>query len=175
MAAWSAWGRVCRYCSVVVSRAWPMRSLTVWRSAPPASSQDAWAWRRSWTRTWNGSPAVLRAGCQICWRNQARGCADRRRWRPRCQRRCWRVVRLGWGRRRWLGVGLGRWHRPRGSVHSGSVRWQRQATPPRRPRRPHPRPTHVAGKRPGDLLFPAPPPQDKQQAEPPGVSGGSSF
>jgi hypothetical protein len=36
MVAASAWGRVCRYCSVVVSRAWPMRSLTAWRSAPPA-------------------------------------------------------------------------------------------------------------------------------------------
>ena len=25
---------------------WPMRSITDLRSAPPASSQDAWAWRR---------------------------------------------------------------------------------------------------------------------------------
>jgi hypothetical protein len=45
----SAWGRVCKYCSVVVNLARPMRSLTAWRSAPPESSQKAWAWRRSWT------------------------------------------------------------------------------------------------------------------------------
>jgi hypothetical protein len=31
---------------VVVMLAWPRRSLTICRSAPLASSQDAWAWRR---------------------------------------------------------------------------------------------------------------------------------
>ena len=35
---------------MVVMRPWPRRSLTDWRSAPPASSQEAWAWRRSWVR-----------------------------------------------------------------------------------------------------------------------------
>ena len=47
----SAPGRLCRYFSVVVMLAWPIRSLTTCRSAPAASSHDAWAWRRSWNRT----------------------------------------------------------------------------------------------------------------------------
>lgn len=34
----------------------PMRSMMDLRSAPPASNQEAWAWRRSWTRTWQSTP-----------------------------------------------------------------------------------------------------------------------
>jgi len=47
----SASGKVCRYFSVVAMLAWPSRSFTTCRSAPPASSHDAWAWRRSCIRT----------------------------------------------------------------------------------------------------------------------------
>ena len=39
----SAVGRLCRYRSVVTMLAWPRRSLTTCRSAPPARSQDACA------------------------------------------------------------------------------------------------------------------------------------
>src|SRR5680860_1431306 len=39
--------------------AWPMRSRTDLRSAPPASSQEAWAWRRSRTRKSMPSDRVL--------------------------------------------------------------------------------------------------------------------
>ena len=78
--------RACRYFSVVVMRAWPMRSLTVCRSAPPASSQEAWAWRRSCVRTWSrarrGRGRVARCGggtrsgtCARSGRRRLRGCA----------------------------------------------------------------------------------------------------
>src|SRR5450756_3066651 len=60
----SASGRVCRYFWVVMIWAWPMRSMTDLRSAPPARSQEAWAWRRSWTRTWKSMPERCRAGSQ---------------------------------------------------------------------------------------------------------------
>ena len=52
----SASGSVCRYFWVVMIWAWPMRSMTVLRSAPPASSQEAWAWRRSCMRTLKSMP-----------------------------------------------------------------------------------------------------------------------
>lgn len=45
--------------------AWPRRSRTVCRSAPPASSHEAWACRRSWTRTRWVIPAAASAGFQI--------------------------------------------------------------------------------------------------------------
>ena len=51
----------------------PSRSLTTAKSAPPASSQDACAWRRSWTLTWIPRSAVLRACIQMCSRNHLRG------------------------------------------------------------------------------------------------------
>ena len=60
----SASGRVWRYFWVVMICAWPMRSMTDFRSAPPARSQEAWAWRRSWTRTWKSMPERCRAGNQ---------------------------------------------------------------------------------------------------------------
>jgi len=44
-------GRVWRYFSVVRRLPWPRRALTVWMSAPPARSKEAWAWGRSWNRT----------------------------------------------------------------------------------------------------------------------------
>ncbi|WP_432934417.1 type I-E CRISPR-associated protein Cas7/Cse4/CasC [Microbispora sp. CA-135349] len=52
---------------------WPRRSFTTWRSAPPASSQEAWAWRRSCILTLNFRPEAARAGRQIWSRNQRRG------------------------------------------------------------------------------------------------------
>ena len=42
-----------------------MRSMTERRSDPPASSQDAWAWRRSWMRTLKSTPLALTAGVQM--------------------------------------------------------------------------------------------------------------
>src|SRR5680860_1440929 len=42
-----------------------MRSITALRSDPPASSQEAWAWRRSWTRTWKSTPDEATAGRQM--------------------------------------------------------------------------------------------------------------
>ena len=42
----------------------PMRSITERRSEPPASSQLAWAWRRSWTRTLKSIPEALTARVQ---------------------------------------------------------------------------------------------------------------
>ena len=42
---------------------WLMRSMTDLRSAPPASSQVAWAWRRS--RTPTSMPEALMAGSQM--------------------------------------------------------------------------------------------------------------
>lgn len=50
-----------------------MRSLTVARSAPPASSQEACACRRSCGRTCCLSLAAASAGSQIARRNHARG------------------------------------------------------------------------------------------------------
>src|SRR4051812_30575066 len=58
----SALGRAWRYFCVVEIWAWPMRSMTDLRSASPARSQEAWAWRRSWTRT--STPEALVAGNQ---------------------------------------------------------------------------------------------------------------
>ena len=62
---WSVSGRVWRYFWVVWIWEWPMRSITDLRSAPPASSQEAWAWRRSWTRTAKPMPLALTAGSQM--------------------------------------------------------------------------------------------------------------
>ena len=45
---------------MVVIWAWPMRSMTDLRSEPPARSQLAWAWRRSWRRTGRVSVALCR-------------------------------------------------------------------------------------------------------------------
>src|SRR5262245_30356141 len=39
--------------------------MTEARSEPPASSQDAWAWRRSCIRALNPTPEALTAGCQM--------------------------------------------------------------------------------------------------------------
>src|SRR3954449_10801384 len=39
--------------------------MTDLRSEPPASSQEAWTWRRSWTRTSKSTPEALTAGSQI--------------------------------------------------------------------------------------------------------------
>src|SRR6266540_1918013 len=61
---WSASGRVWRYFWVVVIWAWPIRSITLLRSDPPASSQEAWAWRRSWTRTSKSTPDAATADRQ---------------------------------------------------------------------------------------------------------------
>ena len=58
----SASGRVWRYFWVVVIWAWPIRSITDLRSEPPASSQEAWAWRRSWTRTSKSTPEAFDGG-----------------------------------------------------------------------------------------------------------------
>jgi hypothetical protein len=66
---WSVSGRVWRYFWVVWIWAWPMRSMTDWRSAPPASSQEAWACLRSWTRTGKSMPLALTAGSQVRVRN----------------------------------------------------------------------------------------------------------
>ena len=49
---------------MVVIWAWPMRSMTDFRSDPPARSQEAWACRRSWTRTRTSTPEFLTAGRQ---------------------------------------------------------------------------------------------------------------
>ncbi len=51
----------------------PESFLPVWRSAPPARSQEAWAWRRSWVRTRMPIPAVSSAGFQMCSRNHDLG------------------------------------------------------------------------------------------------------
>ena len=69
----SAVGSVCRYLPVVATEPWPRRSFTTWRSAPPASSQDACEWRRSWSRGRGLSFAAEQAGIQTWWRNQSRG------------------------------------------------------------------------------------------------------
>ena len=42
--------------------AWPSRSITLLRSEPPARSQEAWAWRRSWMPTLKSMPVALTAG-----------------------------------------------------------------------------------------------------------------
>src|SRR5260370_1248665 len=57
----SAVGRVCRYLSVVAMLAWPSRSFTTCRSAPPARSHEACACLRSCTLTLL-SPHALRTG-----------------------------------------------------------------------------------------------------------------
>ena len=49
---------------MVLIWAWPMRSMTDLRSEPPARSQEAWAWRRSWMRTSKSTPEALTAGRQ---------------------------------------------------------------------------------------------------------------
>ena len=61
----SASGTVCRYFWVVVIWAWPMRSITDFRSDPPARSQEAWAWRRSRTWTSRSTPDARTAGSQM--------------------------------------------------------------------------------------------------------------
>lgn len=67
----SASSNVCRYFSVVAIEAWPNRSLTTCRSAPPASNQEAWACLRSWIRTLIPRSAFLSAGFQTWRRNQS--------------------------------------------------------------------------------------------------------
>lgn len=59
---WSASGRAWRYFCVVWICAWPMRSITLLRSEPPASSHEACAWRRSCIRTGKSMPLALTAG-----------------------------------------------------------------------------------------------------------------
>src|SRR5665647_2935505 len=78
----SASGRVCRYFWVVMIWAWPMRSMTDLRSAPPARSQEAWAWRRSCMRTWKSMPERCTAGFQYRVLNVARD----RGWPPAVSR-----------------------------------------------------------------------------------------
>jgi len=46
--------------------------MTEARSEPPASSQEAWACRRSCIRTLKETPLALTAGCQIRVRNVLR-------------------------------------------------------------------------------------------------------
>jgi hypothetical protein len=41
-------------------------------AAPPARSQEAWAWRRSWIRTRPTRPADFTAGYHMVLRNQPR-------------------------------------------------------------------------------------------------------
>jgi len=53
------------YLPVVVMEPWPRRWRTVSMSAPPASSQEAWEWRRSWVRGRGSSWAVSQEGYQI--------------------------------------------------------------------------------------------------------------
>jgi len=59
-AARSVAGRAWRYRLVVVSCDWPIASLTLTRSTPPATSRDPNVWRRSCQRS-GGSPAASRA------------------------------------------------------------------------------------------------------------------
>jgi hypothetical protein len=41
--------------------------MTDLRSEPPARGQEAWAWRRSWTRTLRSTPEALMAGSQTIY------------------------------------------------------------------------------------------------------------
>ena len=59
---WSLSGSVWRYFCVVWICACPIRSITPFRSAPPASSHDACACRRSCIRTPKSRPEALTAG-----------------------------------------------------------------------------------------------------------------
>ena len=69
----SASGRLCRYFSVVEMLPCPSRSFTTWRSAPPARSQDRWAWRRPCILMSTSSLDWARAGLSTASRNQRRG------------------------------------------------------------------------------------------------------
>jgi hypothetical protein len=69
----SAVGRVWRYFSVVVMDWWPSRSRTTCRPAPPASSQEAWEWRRSCMRGRGCRSAESQVGYQIWVRQWLRG------------------------------------------------------------------------------------------------------